>query len=209
MIYAIIGTGKIIRERAYKELLSLGEVTDHVYSEQAGTLESFISASTLFGSNIIVNVIQCMDVASSSYELLRLLPSMKESSNIFIIDEPFLGALDIKKILPYVEKSFNAVEEKGRGVNLFTLCDLFASRDKKGVWIEWMKVKDVESGEAIQGLLWWKFQSVWADVKLGKNTRFTPTECEVIGKKLLESSILAHRGERDLKVELEKILLSL
>ena len=46
-------------------------------------------------------------------------------------------------------------------------------------------------------------------MRSGKPSKFTSTECEDIGGKLLRSSILAHRGEADLKVELEKILLRL
>lgn len=209
MIYAIVGTEKDIRENAYLELKKHGAVTVHIYSEQVDGLEALVSASNLFGDTVVVNVIQCMGTASGDAEVTRLFPAMKESLNIFIIDEPFADANRIKKLSKYAERVFNAVEEKSEGVNLFTLCDLFSRRDKKGAWIEWMKIRDKESGEAIQGVLWWKFQTIWSDVRTGRSSKFTLFECEMIGSTLLRSSILAHRGEVDLKVELEKVLLSL
>jgi hypothetical protein len=209
MIYAIVGTEKTIRDKAYKELEKLGTVTAHIYSEQISALEPLVSATSLFGDKVIANLIQVMDVASSESELVRLLPEMKVSENIFIIDEPFADANRIKKLSTHVEKIFDGREEKDLRTNLFTLCDLFAKRDKKNAWIEWMNIRDKESGEAIQGLMWWKFQTIWAGVRDGKPSKFTLSECEVIGKKLVRSSILAHRGERDLKTELEEIILSL
>lgn len=209
MIYAIVGTKKEIRDAAYKELNTHGPIGTHIYSEQIESLEPLIQASSLFEGNVVVNLIQCMDVSRSDAVVTSLLPQMKASSNIFIIDEPFADVHRIKKISTHAEKVFNALEEKSFKSVVFTLCDLFASRNKKDAWLEWMKIRDKESGEAIQGLLWWKFQTVWSDVRAGKKTHYSLEECEYFGRKILQSSILAHRGEVDLKIELEKIILSI
>ena len=207
MIYAIVGTDTIKRGKAYEALAGHGTVTAHIYSEQIATLEPLISASSLFGEKVIVNLIQAMDLASSREEVVRLLPSMKESANIFIIDEPFADANRVTRLTKHAEKVYDAREEKERDVDVFTLCNLFARRDKKGVWVEWMKVRDLDSPEAFQGALWWKMKTVWEDTLSGKPTKFSREECEVFGEKILKSSIKAHRGEADLKVELEKVLL--
>ena len=209
MIFSIVGTDTIKRDKVYESLFKFGVVTNHIYSEHIAMLEPLISATSLFGDKVVANVIQVMDVASSRDELIRLLPQMKESKNIFIIDEPFADANRIKRLEKYSEKLFDARGEKIKDVDVFTLCNLFARRDKKGVWLEWMNVKDKESPEAIQGALWWKFGTMWQDVRAGKPSKFTIQECEDIGGRLVKSSILAHRGERDLKVELEAILLSI
>ncbi|MCF7844190.1 hypothetical protein K9M47_04885 [Candidatus Gracilibacteria bacterium] len=209
MIYAIVGTDTNKREKAYEIISSLGDVSAHIYSEQTATLEPLISASNLFGDSVIVNLIQVMDLASSRDEVVRLLPDMKESLNIFIIDEPFADANRVAKLTKYAEKVYDAREEKKKDVDVFTLCNLFARRDKKEVWVEWMRIRDLDSPEAIHGALWWKFQTIWADVRAGKPSKFTLSECEEIGGKLLRAPILAHRGEADLKVELEKIMLSI
>lgn len=71
-----------------------------------------------------------------------------------------------------------------------------------------MELRNKESGEAIQGALWWKWKEVWQEVLSGRDTIYTKEECERIGKELMESSILAHKGEKDLYTELERIILS-
>lgn len=209
MIYTIVGTDSVKREKAYESFAKLGMVTNHIYSEHIAMLEPLISATSLFGDKVVANVIQVMDVASSRDELIRLLPQMKESKNIFIIDEPFSDANRVKRLEKYSEKVIDARVEKIKDVDVFTLCNLFARRDKKGVWIEWMNIRDKESPEAIHGALWWKFGTLWQEVRAGKPSKFTLKECEEIGGRLVKSSILAHRGEKDLKVELEAILLSI
>jgi hypothetical protein len=209
MIYAIVGTDTKKRERAQEKLSGLGAATAHIYSEHIATLEALTEASSLFGEKIIANVLQVMDAASSRDELIRLLPSMQESLNIFIVDEPFADANRVKRLEKYAKEVFDAREEKTRGTDPFSLCNAFAKRDKKQAWLEWMALRDVESAEAIQGALWWKFQTIWGDVKSGKPAKFTLSECEEIGKRLLTSSIKAHRGEGDLWVELESIILSI
>jgi hypothetical protein len=209
MIFTIVGTDITTREKAQKEMSKLGTATAHIYSEQISTLEPLISASSLFGEKIIVTVIQAFDVASSKEELVRLLPLMKESENIFIIDEPFSDANRVKMLTKYSEKVFDGREEKKKGMDVFVLCNLFGRRDKKGAWEEWMRIRDKESGEAIHGALWWKFQMIWGDVRDGKPSKFTLGECEEIGGRLALASVHAHSGKADLKVELEKIILGL
>lgn len=209
MIYAIVGTDTNKREKAYEILASLGSVSAHIYSEQIATLEPLISGASLFGDKVIANLIQTMDVASSRDEVVRLLGDMKDSTNIFIIDEPFADANRVTRLTKYAERIYDAREGKEKDVDVFTFCNLFSRRDKKGVWVEWMRIRDLDSPEAIHGALWWKFGTIWTDVKKGRPSKFTLSECEDIGGKLIQANIMAHRGEADLKVELEKIILSI
>jgi hypothetical protein len=209
MIYAIVGTDTKKREKAQEKVSLLGSATAHIYSEHIASLEALTEASSLFGDKVIVNVLQVMESAASRDELIRLLPAMEESENIFIVDEPFADANRVKRLEKYAKEIFDAREEKARAADPFALCNAFAKRDKKQAWLEWMALRDIESPEAIQGALWWKFQTVWADVKSGRPGKFTLAECEEIGRALLVSSIEAHRGEKDLKVELERIVLSM
>ena len=181
MIYTIVGTNSEIRKNAYDKLAKLGEASRHIYSEQISELEPLIEASSMFGDKTIVNLLQTMDLASSREEVVRLLDKMKESSNIFIIDEPFADTNRITRLKKYSEELFNAKEEKKKDVDVFTLCNYFAKRDKKNAWVEWMRVRDlVDSKEAIHGALWWKFQTVWGDVLSGRSKVFTKKECEEI-----------------------------
>lgn len=209
MLYSIVGTEINKREKAYEELLKVGKISAHIYSEQVATLEALIQASSLFGDKIVANLIQVMDVASSRDELIRLFPDMKDSSNIFIIDEPFADANRFKRLEKYSEKIFDARGPKEKDADVFTLCNLFERRDKRGAWVEWMKVRDTDSPEAFQGALWWKMKTIWEDTLNGRPTKFTKDECEIFASKILRSSIEAHRGEGDLGMKLEEIILSI
>jgi hypothetical protein len=209
MIYAIIGTNPKKREEARREMTKLGTAASHIYGENVRDLESFLEASSLFGGTIIVDCISLLEGGASKEEAVRLLPRMKDSGTIFIVDEPFAVATTITLLTQYTEKVFDCREEKERDLDPFLLCTAFAKRDKKTAWVEWMKIRDELQAEAIQGALWWKFQIIWQDTKNGKPSKFTLDECEAIGERLVKSSILAHRGEKDLKVELECLILSL
>lgn len=209
MIYAIVGTNIKKREKASEYFAKLGDPSANIYSEQIATLEALLSSSSLFGDKVLVNLIQTMDLAPSRDEVVRLLPDMKESTNIFIIDEPFADANRFKRLEKYAEKIFDAREEKEGDVDVFTLCNLFAKRDKKGVWIEWMRIRDLDSAEAIHGALWWKMKMIWEDTINGRPTKFTKEECELLAGRLVRASILAHRGEGNLRVELESVILSI
>jgi hypothetical protein len=209
MIYSIVGTHEGVRTKALQELARLGTVSHHIYTETALDLEKYIDATSLFENRIIVVCVQLSSSASSKETLISLLQRLEASSSIFIIDEPFADVHLTTRLAKVSKVIFDAKEEKIKDASVFTLCDSFAQRDKKQAWIDFMYLRDKGDAEAIQGALWWKFQRVWQGVREGKKSAFTIKDCERIGKELLESSILAHRGKRDLMVELEKIILSL
>lgn len=209
MIYAIVGTDTKKRKSALAEVAKLGLPSAHLYGEQVSMLEPLIGASSMFGDRVVVHLIQTLEKAEARERIHELLPSMRDSQNVFVLDEPFADANRAKKIEKFAAKLFDAREEKREEASPFALCNAFARRDKKSVWVEWMKLRDLIGAEAVQGALWWKFQSVWSDTLSGRQTKFSKEECEKFGRRILESSILAHRGEKDLKVELERLLLSL
>ena len=209
MLYAIVGTQKAIREKAQKEMLSLGAATHHIYSEQILDLESLVDATSLFGDVVIVNCMQLLETSSSKEMIQGLLPSLASSPNIFIVDEPFATVHTVNRLTKVAKKIFDAREEKKKDVSVFALCDSFIKKDKKQAWIDFMVVKEKEEGEAICGALWWKFQTEWIKVREGKKSIFTEEECERIGGDLVRATILAHSGKKDLMIELERIILSL
>lgn len=208
MIYSLVGTDTKIREQALTAFETLGAPSAHIYSEQISAIEPLIEATSLFGDPIIAHLVQTLEKADTRERVYDLLPAMKDSQTTFIIDEPFADANRAKKLEKFSVKLYDAREEKEGSASPFTLVNAFARRDKKSVWVEWMKLRNELEPEAVQGALWWKFQTMWSDVVSGKPSKFSKEECEVFGKRILESSILAHRGEKDLKVELESILLS-
>ncbi len=209
MIYSIVGTHTGLKDKAIKELSTHGKVSRYLYSEHIGELESLIDGVSLFGGVEVISCVSLLESASSQEELLRLLPKMATSLNIFIIDEPFADVHKVNKLAKVSKKLFDAREEKKKDSSVFVLCTSFARRDKKTTWVNFMNVKEKEKAEAIHGALWWKWREVWQDTLLGKSTAYTKEECEKIGGELLRSNILAHRGQRDLMLELERIVLSI
>jgi hypothetical protein len=209
MIYSIVGTHYGLREKGNKEIKSLGEASHHIYSEQVSELEALVNATSLFGDVIVVFCIQLGESATSKEELKRLLEPMSTSATIFVIDEPFADVHLVNRLQKVSKKLFDAREEKIKDVSVFALCDSFVARDKKQAWVDFMRIKKGDNAEAIQGALWWKFQTEWGKVKDGRKSLFTKDDCERIGGALVRSSILAHRGQKDLMLELERIILTL
>lgn len=209
MLYTIIGTDQKKREKAMAEFASFGSPSAHIYSENISAIEPLIDASSLFGDIVVAHIIQTMEKAEFRDKVYDLLPRMQDSQNIFIVDEPFADANRMKRLEKFSKKIVDAREEKDQKASPFAVVNAFAHRDKKNAWLEWMKIRNVVEPEALQGALWWKFQTVWADTLSGKPTKFTQAECEEIGGRLVRSSIIAHRGEADLDLELESIILAL
>lgn len=210
MIYAIVGTGREKREKANDAIGKFGIPTNHIYSEQIAILPALTEATSLFGEKVIALLVQTMDKAESREVVTELLPEMKTSENIFIIDEPFADANRVKKLEKYADKLYDCREEKEEGVSPFPLCNAFARRDKKQAFIEWMNIRDtVDSMEIVHGALWWKMKTVWEDTLSGKPTKFTKEECERIGEKLAKAPMDAYRGKGNLKEKLEQIILEI
>ncbi len=208
MIFTIVGTQKELREKGSKEFSALGVASHHIYSEHVNELEALIDATSLFGDAVVVMCLQLGEITSSKEEMIGLLDGMKNSKNIFVIDEPFADVHLVNKLTKVSKKIIDAREEKIKDVSVFDFCNAFIMRDKKQAWVDFMRIKKADNGEAIAGALWWKFQTEWSKVKDGKRSPFSEEDCERIGGALLRSTILAHRGQKDLFVELEKIILS-
>jgi hypothetical protein len=209
MLYTIVGTDKKVREKARGELAILGAVTRRLYAEESGVLPELVDISSLFGDVSIIECVQLLDNAAAKEKVYDLLEKMSDSQTIFIIDEPFADANKANKLAKFSKKVFDAREEKVKDFEVFNLADYFIRRDKKNAWSTWRILKEKNESEAIQGALWWKFAQVWQATLEGKRTAFSKEECEKFGGKLLRSSVLAHKGEKDVDEELEKLILSL
>mgnify|MGYP000358439587 CR=1 FL=1 len=209
MLYTIVGTDKKVRDKARGEIASLGAVTRRLYAEESDALPELIDISSLFGDVSVIECVQLLDNAAAKEKVYDLLEKMSVSQTIFIIDEPFADVNKTNKLARFSKKVFDAREEKVKDFEVFNLADYFIRRDKKNAWSTWRILKEKNESEAIQGALWWKFSQVWQATLEGKRTAFTTEECEDFGGKLLRSTVLAHKGEKDLDEELEKLILSL
>jgi DNA polymerase III delta subunit len=208
MIVSIIGTDVNIRREAFGEVLGAELPTAYVRSENTNQLMSFADAEDLFGGKVIVVLEQVGNDTEGRDTLKKVLKELETSKNLFIVDEPFVETSFIKTLEKHSDKLYDARVEKTKGKDPFVLTNAILKRDKKEAWLAWMSVRDLD-GEPLQGALWWRVRTLLEGVKDGKKSAYTESELAKMGFTLVEMSHRAHRGEVDLKDELEKFVLSI
>ena len=208
MIFSIVGTSIHIRKKSFEEILKGLTPTAYIRFENVWELEALINAEDLFGGEVIVLVEQVGNDADGRDVLKKSLKEMESSKNLFIIDEPFVETSFVKTLEKYSKKLFDGREEKTKGKDPFSITNAILKRDKKSAWLAWMEVRDLDA-EPVQGALWWRVRTLWEGVKEGKKAAYSEEELSKMGFSLIEMSHRAHRGEVDLKEELEKFVLSI
>jgi hypothetical protein len=207
-MYAVFGTERVKRTKGFDSFLKGRIVSFSIRKENAYQLPALIEASDIFGGEIVVMLEQVGSDAEGRDVIKKYGEGMKNSKNLFILDEPFADANFVKTLTKYSADTVDAREEKVKEADPFSFVNAFALRDKKNAWTEWMKVRELDA-EPIHGALWWKIKMLWQSAKDGRRSVFTEDELASIGHKLVAASHKAHRGEVDLKEEMEKLTLSL
>jgi DNA polymerase III delta subunit len=207
MIYSVIGTKYEVRQKAFNVIKKHGEPT-HIIRDASESIDSLIDAQSLFGETIIVWLEQLGNNKEGRDMLKELLSRMKESRTIFVIDEPFVETHFAKTLEKYSEGFWDGREEKEKGKDPFALTDAIAKRDKKTAWTSYMAIRDLD-GEPVQGALWWKVKTMLEAVKQGRKTAYSEEELTSMLTHLMHMSHRAHKGEVDLKEEIEKLVLSI
>ncbi|MEY4440951.1 MAG: hypothetical protein RLY49_577 [Candidatus Parcubacteria bacterium] len=116
----------------------------------------------LFEQKYLVHVKDVCDEVESQEILFAFLKEMKESENIFILTEGDLNKKEFTKIEKYAEKVWNYESKKKveREENIFTITNYLLARDKKNLWIEYQKLKNIFAVEEIHGTLFWCFKNI-------------------------------------------------
>ena len=96
------------------------------------------------------------------------------------------------------------MEEKAESAT----CLLFVMRLRDEIrnkqWLEWMKLRDTDLLRRYKGGSVVEEKTIWEDTKSGKSNKVFWKECELFASRIIRASLDAHRGEKDLKVELGK-----
>lgn len=152
----------------------------------------------LFASKYIVFLDRVTENAEAKEKLVDFVEAMQESPNIFIVSEG--------KVLTELRKAFDKHAEKvvecepkkdllkKSEFNIFGLASSVAGKDRIKSWILYRQA--VEQGiesEAIIGMLFWKAKSI-RDLELARE--------------LLTLYHDGHRGQRNLELGIERLLLS-
>ncbi len=125
----------------------------------------------------------------------KYLDKIKESENIFIIDEIDILDATLKKISKCAEKVFDA-REKEIKESPFLLADYIYMGNKKAAWLEYCRLlKGGEAVESMAGVINWKLKSSKSEKH--KNINFN----------IMRAVALDHDGECDAEKEVESIIL--
>lgn len=163
--------------------------------------EDIFGLKQYFGQDIFVDILKVKledwnkeDLRSFLYKYLE---EIRDSKNIFIIDEYDILDSTLKKISNFAEKVFD-IREVAEKDSAFYLADLILKKDKRGAWLEYVRLKKVgEPIESIIGAINYKLRFA-RDVDREK----------VFGGNLL-SLAKDHDSLGDAEIDLEKLILGL
>lgn len=150
----------------------------------------------IFGETLKIKIEDWNIEEYRSY-LYKHLEDLKESKNIFIIDELDILDTTFKKLATYAEKSFDCRQEKIKESG-FYLGDLILQRNKKDAWIEYLRLLKV--GEPVESII----GAVNYKLKYARN---------MDKEKLFANNIISlaqsHDSKGDAEIDLEKLILDL
>lgn len=169
MIYLFYGTDK------NKALRSALKIIEKKVSEKSEALVFKIDAENLsqnilvemcggqglFSQKYIVHIKNVCDEEETQNILFDFLKDMQTSENIFILTEGDLNKKELTKIKKHAEKVWEYEEKKKaeREENIFAITNYLLARDKKNLWIEFQKLKNIFAVEEIHGTLFWAMKN--------------------------------------------------
>ncbi len=193
-------------------------------------LDALTGAQGLFVEKHIVVLKQPFINEQAKEVVLKRLPLFKASQNIIVLAEGKLLAADKKKLEKHAEKieEHEAVKEKAVApFNVFALGDALGVRDKRGLWT--LYVQALRAGlevQSVHGTLHWAVRSLLAaqhaavPEEAGQKpfmyskykrylANYSTHEVQELSHDLIRLYHDARRGKGDLKVTLERWILTL
>ncbi|MDQ5957308.1 MAG: hypothetical protein QG614_283 [Patescibacteria group bacterium] len=150
----------------------------------------------IFGGKLVIKMENWNNEETRSF-LYKYLEDIKNSQNIFVIDELDMLDATFKKLSSFAAFSFDCKEEKVKD-SAFHLADLIIRKNKKDAWIEYHRLlKMGEPVESIIGALNYKLKFVYDNNKE-----------KVFGDNLIFLA-KSHDSEGDAVIELERFILNL
>ncbi len=195
-------------------------------------LEELIEAKSLFGEKLVVRGEDL--IANFGPEIAELLPRLAESPTKFVLIEEELAVPLAKKITKLGGKILEACLAVGQakspklkaGFNPFALSDALGARDRKKLWVLYQRA--LLAGFPAEEIFW-KFQWQIKNLLLAKageeNLRglnpfvaskaraaaknYETAELQNLSRGLVTMLSLSRRGESDLEIALERLILGL
>jgi DNA polymerase III delta subunit len=198
-------------------------VTSQNYLENPVTF--LVAGQGLFESKYIVFYDNVFESKEAKEEVIDAIKEVKASDNIFIFLEKELDRKTLEKIEKHAEKvqEFVATEKaKKKEYNPFAISDALLSKDKKKFWTLLMEAKKKGGApEEMHGIVWWQMKSLALaaaskDAKEADLSPFVFSKAKAAAKNFSGEELSnmlsdlvsmyhdAHRGEKDLWVEMER-----
>ena len=170
MIYFFYGADSDARRRATENLLNRFSLEGEFALFQMGDLdldlekiEEFSSARGLFQKLLVVVINDVLSRTETENILVKHLPMLAESPNVFIVSEPrpHINFIHTAKKLALEAREFPLSKSQREPFNNFLVSDAFGRRDRKGAWLSLMRaVARGVSGEEITGVLFWQIKNM-------------------------------------------------
>ncbi|MCX6716177.1 MAG: hypothetical protein NT077_04165 [Candidatus Taylorbacteria bacterium] len=168
-------------------------------SWNSSVIEGHLGGQGLFSNKYIVFLSRVTESTEAKEEILKFIPAMQESTNIFIVFEGKLNA-ELKKAfeksaekIVECEKKDTAKSFANSGSNIFALGDAVSRGERFKAWTLYRQA--VENGaepEAILGMLFWKAKTIGS---------------KELARELVTLYHDGHRGLVDLELATERLVL--
>jgi DNA polymerase III delta subunit len=200
-------------------------VDEHGYVP--GLFDDLTSSVSLFGETGVYVI----DTPSSAIEFseacMSAISDMVVSTNHFIIIEGTLLASQKKRLVSKAQKVEEFTAQKPDEFNRFAITDAFSRKDKKTLWVLLQEAYLVGiRDEEVVGLLWWQLKTLrlatvadsaraagMKDYPYRKAKQalkyFSKGELETLAQSLLVVYHDGHKGVRDMRLALERWVLSI
>ena len=194
-------------------------------------LEEYIGGQGLFSNRYIVFIDSILDITLLKDVFLGKIQQIADSENIFILLEGKIEEKSAENIKKHAEKTQTfeerIVDVKDQSFNIFSLSDYLGIKDKKNLWVKFVKAKwaGIEDDQ-IHGTLFWAIKNIiiskgsqsakeagLSPFIFGKSKRysnnFTLPELRKCQSDLVVIFHQARSGKADLGVALEKFILNI
>lgn len=238
MFYFLHGTDSHKSRAKLHDLLDLAKkkrpdaevfkITSENWSESQ--LDELLVSQGLFSQKYTVVLDNLFEKKDIKDFLISRLERLKDSEQIFLFLENKVDGVSLKKIEKNSEKTqeFNLpVSNKKEGANIFSVADGLLTKDKKGLWISYLKMlKENYAPEELHGIFFWQIKNmlIASKVKSGSEAGLAPyvyskalsgsrnyktEDLENMSQVLVEMTDKVRNGEGDLNIMLEKWILKL
>ncbi len=154
---ALVVIEKKVSEKSDAVVFKVDEtnLSKNILSEMCG-------GQGLFEQKYIIHIKDSLQDENNREIIFSFLKEMQSSENVFIMTDGNILKKDYTKIEKYLEKSWEHVSKEKADIkeNIFNITNYLLSRDKKNLWIEYQKLRNIFAAEEIHGTLFWCFKNI-------------------------------------------------